>query len=284
MDKILVPYDFSKVAKNALNLATEIAEQVKECSITIINVLEHPTPETFKTMGISDIDPMEEVYITKLIQTIEEKLEIVIADSIYADVDLKYKIVMGQPFKEISEMISTEKIDLVVMGTSGSEGLEEFLVGSNAERMVRFSSCPVLTVQKECHVSDIEDIVFASNFLDVPPAFVYKLKQLQNAFDAKLKIVKINTPASFTTTRHDTKQIEDFISEFDIHNCSFEIYNHSNEEDGIVAYAEDIDADMIAIGTRQRRGVGHFFSGSIAEDVVNHAKVPVWTFSLDKAL
>ncbi len=284
MDKILVPYDFSDVAKNALNLASEIAGENKGCTITIINVIEHPTPESFKTMGISDIDPMEELYINKLLSTVEEKLEILVADSSYSHVELKYKIVIGQPFKEISEMISTEKIDLVVMGTSGSEGIEEFLVGSNAERMVRFSKCPVITVQKEVHVSDIEEIVFASNFIDVPAGFVFKLKQLQKAFSAKLKIVKINTPASFTTTRHDKKQMEDFISEFDIKNCSYDIYNYSNEEDGIVAYSEDIDADMIAIGTRQRRGVGHFFSGSIAEDVVNHAKVPVWTFGLEKAL
>ena len=284
MNKILVPYDFSSIAKNALNLAAELAEKAKNCSVTVINVIEHPTPETLKTMGISDVDPMEELYIGKLMKTIEEKLEIVVADSTYADIDIKYKIVIGQPFKEISEVISTQKIDLVVMGTSGSDGLEEFLVGSQAERMVRFSTCPVITVQKESHIEDIETIVFASNFEDIPAAFVHKLKALQEGFDAHLKVVKINTPASFTTTRHDKKQIEGFIQAFDIHNCSYEIYNHSNEEDGIVAYAEDVSADLIAIGTRQRRGVGHFFSGSIAEDVVNHAKVPVWTFSLDKAL
>lgn len=283
MDKILVPYDFSSVAKDALNLAAEVAEANDSCSITVVNVIEHPTPETLKTMGVSDMDPMEELYIKKLLKTIEEKLEIVIADSSYADLKLEYKIVIGQPFQEISAMINTEKIDLVVMGTSGSDGLEEFLVGSNAERMVRFSKCPVLTVHEESHISDIDEIVFASNFEGVPAAFVYKLKELQNSFSAKMKIVKINTPASFTTTRHDKKQMEDFISEFDIKNCSYDIYNYSNEEDGIIAYAEDIDADLIAIGTKQRRGIGHFFSGSIAEDVVNHAKVPVWTFGLDKA-
>ena len=284
MNKILVPYDFSSIAKNALNLAAELAEKVKNCSVTVINVIEHPTPETLKTMGISDVDPMEELYIGKLMKTIEEKLEIVVADSAYADIDIKYKIVIGQPFKEISEVISTQKIDLVVMGTSGSDGLEEFLVGSQAERMVRFSTCPVITVQKESHIEDIETIVFASNFEDIPAAFIYKLKALQEGFDAHLNVVKINTPASFTTTRHDKKQIEEFIQGFDIKNCSYDIYNYTNEEDGIVAYAEDVNADLIAIGTRQRRGVGHFFSGSIAEDVVNHAKVPVWTFSLDKAL
>ena len=97
-------------------------------------------------------------------------------------------------------------------------------------------------------------------------------------------MVKINTPANFTTTRHDKKLIEDFISRFDLKNVSTDIFNDSNEVDGIVAYAEDINADLIALGTRQRRGAGHFFTGSIAEDVVNHSKLPVWTFSLEKEL
>ena len=45
--------------------------------------------------------------------------------------------------------------------------------------------------------------------------------------------------------------------------------------------AEDVAADLIAIGTKQRRGLGHFLAGSIAEDVVNHATVPVWTYGLE---
>jgi len=102
-----------------------------------------------------------------------------------------------------------------------------------------------------------------------------------NTFDflvtARSKIVKINTPASFTTTRHDMKQMREFVEKYSIENYTIDIYNYKNEEDGIICYAEDVEADMIALGTHQRKGIGHFLAGSIAEDVVNHAKVPVWT-------
>ncbi|MEQ9304194.1 MAG: universal stress protein, partial [Marinoscillum sp.] len=179
--------------------------------------------------------------------------------------------------------IKASGTDLVVMGTSGASGAEEFLVGSNAERMVRFSTAPVITVGGSSSLEAVNDIVFASNFHEVPAEFVTHVKNLQSVFGAKLRLVKINTPASFTTTRHDNKQMEDFIAKNNITNCTFETYNDSNEEEGVLAYAEDIDADMIAIGTKQRRGLGHFLSGSIAEDVVNHAKVPVWTFGLEHA-
>ena len=45
-------------------------------------------------------------------------------------------------------------------------------------------------------------------------------------------------------------------------------------------FAEDIDAELIALATHGRTGLMHLLSGSIAEDVVNHAKRPVWTFRL----
>lgn len=281
MNKILVPYDFSDIALHALNFASDLAKKTSGCSVTIINVIEQPTPETFNTIGVYDYDPMENLYIKRLIDTSKEKMEGLMSEDRYKSIDLKYKIVLGNPFKEIGQEISTQNVDLVVMGTSGSSGAEEFLVGSNAERMVRYSKCPVITLNQATDPSDIQEIVFASNFQEISASFVEHVKNLQSLFDAELKFVKINTPASFTTTRHDKKQMEDFISKFDFKNASYETYNYSNEEDGIIAYAEDVDADLIAIGTHQRKGVGHFFSGSIAEDVVNHAKVPVWTFGLD---
>ncbi|MEO9476133.1 MAG: universal stress protein [Cyclobacteriaceae bacterium] len=281
MKKILVPYDFSDVAKQALNFAADLSKKSSGCSVTLINVIEQPTPDSIHAMGVIDYDPMEVVYIKQMIITMEGKMKDIMADETYKDIDLQYKIVLGQPFKEISNVITTDGVELVVMGTSGTSGAEEFLVGSNAERMVRFSKCPVISISGATSVDDIQDIVFASNFHDVPESFVNHVKRLQSVFDAKLKIVKINTPSSFTSTRHDMKQMTEFVESAMIKNYELEIYNHSNEEDGIIAYAEDIGADLIALGTKQRRGVGHFINGSIAEDVVNHSKVPVWTFGLD---
>jgi len=281
MEKILVPYDFSEIASHALKFAVDVSRQNKSCSVTVINVIEQPTPDTIKTMGVYDYDPMQNIYMSKLIQSIKGKMENLMQTADYKDIKLEYKIVLGNPFNEISEEIKTQGIELVVMGTSGATGAEEFFVGSNAERMVRYSKCPVITVAKPYDVKKVSKIVFASNFADASESFVNHVKNLQEAFDAKLYIVKINTPSSFTTTRHDTEVFKTFAEEHQLSNYEFQSYNFNNEEDGIIAYAEDIEADMIALGTRQRKGIGHFFSGSIAEDIVNHAKVPVWTFGLD---
>ncbi len=279
MKKILVPYDFSAVAEHALDFACQIADKAG-CEIRLINVIEHPTKDSFRTMGIQDVDPLEQVYIKKMIETVEGKLSSVIANAKYADEKISYKIQLGNPFHNIIDEITEEKVDLVVMGTEGADGVNEFFVGSNAEKVVRKAACPVITVQNKCELEPIQKIVFASDFMHSNDDFVAKMLEVQKLFEAQLNIVKINTPASFTSTRHDTKQMNEFVEKYKIENCTIEIYNYKNEEDGIVLYAEDIGADMIALGTHQRKGVGHFLSGSIAEDVVNHSPIPVWTSHL----
>ncbi|MEQ9406053.1 MAG: universal stress protein [Cyclobacteriaceae bacterium] len=276
MKKILVPYDFSKVAEHALDLACQIADKAA-CDIRLLNVIEHPTADSFRTMGIQDMDPMEQLYIKKMIEKVEEKLSAVISDAKYTDEKISQKIQIGNAFHNIIEEITEEKVDLVVMGTEGAEGLNEFFVGSNAEKVVRKATCPVITVQNKCELEPIEKIVFASDFIHTDDEFITQLKDLQTMFGAQLNIVKINTPASFTSTRHDMKQMQEFVAKYNIENCTIEIYNYKNEEDGIIYYSEDTNADMIALGTHQRKGVGHFLAGSIAEDVVNHSSVPVWT-------
>lgn len=277
MKKILVPYDFSEVSKHALNFACEIADNSKS-EIILLNVIEHPTPDSFKTMGIQNMDPMEQLYIKKMVEQVEAKLNAV---GLEAKSDkILYKIQLGNAFNTIIDQIVDENVDLVVMGTEGADGLNELFVGSNAEKVVRKASCPVITVQNKCEIEPIEKIVFASDFQNTDNTFVAQLKALQSTLGAQLKVVKINTPASFTSTRHDMKQMEEFVNKNGIENYTLEIYNYKNEEDGIIYYAEDVKADMIALGTHQRRGVGHFLSGSIAEDVTNHSPLPVWTAHL----
>lgn len=276
MKKILVPYDFSKVAEHSLDLASQIAKKASG-DIQLLNVIEHPTADSFRTMGMQGMDPMEQLYIKKMIETVSGKLDAVSSEADHVDDKISYKIQLGNPFHNIIEEIVEEKVDLVVMGTEGVDGLNEFFVGSNAEKVIRKATCPVITVQNKCELEPIEKIVFASDFVRTDDHFMGELKDLQAMFEAQLNIVKINTPASFTSTRHDMKQMEEFVDRYGIENYTIDIYNYKNEEDGIIYYAEDISADMIALGTHQRRGVGHFLAGSIAEDVANHSSVPVWT-------
>ena len=61
-------------------------------------------------------------------------------------------------------------------------------------------------------------------------------------------------------------------------NFTLNVFNDVSEEDGIAYFADNINADLIAMATHGRTGFAHVLAGSIAEDVVSHAKRPVLTF------
>ncbi|HRB73105.1 MAG TPA: universal stress protein, partial [Flavobacterium sp.] len=73
---------------------------------------------------------------------------------------------------------------------------------------------------------------------------------------------------------------QDFTASFDISNYATHIYNDVNVEKGILHFAKSVNADLIGISTHGRKGLSHFFNGSISEDLINHAKRPVVTFKI----
>ena len=277
MNKIVVPYDFRDISNHSIDLAIQLAYK-GGATVTLFHVIEHPSASRMKTMGISDADPMEVMYLKKLIEQTEVKMAKVLAKVGNANIEVTSEIKLGNPDQELLEEVESQDVDLIVMGTSGAEGLEEFFEGSFSELVVRNASCPVVTVRNKANADTIKEVIFASDFETINENFVTRLLQFRDLLEARLRIVIVNTPARFTASRLDNKLIDKFVKQYNLTNYTTEIYNYSNEEDGIVAYAEDIGAHMIALETNQITGVKHFLEGSIAEDVVNHSQVPVWTY------
>ncbi len=279
MKTILVPTDFSKQANNALDLAVQIARK-SNANILVVNIIEGLRDFSFNTMGELENDMGEEVFIIKkLIDQVKIRLSQIVKDERYSDVKIETAVEMGNAFESISKVIADRQADLLVMGTKGTSGLEEVLIGSNTEKVVRYAKCPVITVKEEVSLDSIKNIVFASNLQDEQTALVKELKVIQEITGATLHLVKVNTPNHFSTQRQMMKEFARFIEKHDISNASTSIYNEATEEDGILYFAEDLGTCMIAMGTHGRTGILHLLSGSIAEDLVNHAQVPVWTLS-----
>lgn len=281
MIKVLVPYDFSPTANYALNFATGLSSNYPGIEITVLHIIETPVTTGMGTMGggLEAIPEFEnQIYFMELIETrkkqlkeIDEKFE----ESIF---NLKTKLVLGSVFKGISESIADHNPDLIVMGSRGASGLEEVIIGSNTEKVVRTASCPVVTIKAETDVTKMKKVVFASDFRDSDDQVANRIKRIQSVFNAQFYFVIVNTPGNFETTRDSMNRIRTFVQKHHFENIKAEVYNSLSEESGIIEFADDIDADLIAMTTHGRTGLLHLITGSIAEDVVNHSKRPVWTY------
>jgi nucleotide-binding universal stress UspA family protein len=282
MTKFLVPFDFSEQAQNALDFATNLADKFEQVTIELIHVIEVPSTVQMGTMGGGDMmpDAQNQVFFMELME--RRKLQFKELEAKYATKKYKFNtsIEMGNAFNGISEAIEGHNPNLVIMGSKGSSGFEEMMIGSNTEKVVRHSKCPVITIKSAVNPSDFKKVVFASDFNENDEELATRMKELQELLDIDLYLVIINTPNNFESTRESSKRIKNFANKYNIRHAVAEIYNSSSEEKGIVEFAEDINADMIAMSTHGNTGLKHFFSGSIAEDVVNHSKRPVWTFKV----
>lgn len=273
--------DFSEESIYALDFASNIAK-INNAKIILIHVVDLPQYKTSKETGeVTEILSQEgEAYTVLLINRIKERLYDLCEEDRYQNIEMEEIITTGSFIKTLLKKVTELKVDTIIMGTSGSRGINEILVGSNSEKIVRYSPCPVITIREPMN-SNIQNIVFASDFKNTTDNLVKQLCYLQKIFNARLHLVKINTPYNFNPSSKDMSDIEWFIDKYKIKKCTKTVYNDMTEEMGIKHFSFQIGADIIALGTKQHTGFSHLINESIAENVVNHSFIPVWTYKIE---
>jgi nucleotide-binding universal stress UspA family protein len=276
MKKILVPCDFSKPAVNAFRFALDVAAQSKGV-IHLINVVELPVLHDTMLMPVLNF---EEQFIKELKEKADKSFSKLITKYNTEGVKVETAVVLGSVYVSTIDFIEKHNIDLVVMGSHGASGIREFLMGSNAEKIVRNSTAPVL-VLKDYRKGPIKNIIFPNTLeTEHQEELTMKVKALQAFFKAHLNIVWINTPVNFVSDSTTTQRLESFAKRFMLKDYSIHVFNHRDEETGILEFADATKGDLIAMATHGRKGIAHLLNGSLAEDVANHTKRPVWTYSL----
>jgi len=275
MKKILVPYDFSRTAVNAYRFALDVASQ-SGGTVHLLNVVELPVLHDSLLMPVLNF---EEELLKELRQKAEANFNTLLTKYKTEGVKVVHKVEFGHILKTMLEYVAKESIDVVIMGSHGVTGAREFFIGSNAEKMVRFSPVPVLIV-KEFYKGPIKQIVFP-NTLDTEEQedLVMRVKALQHFFNAHLHLVWINTPLNFSSDTETYARLKAFAKRFMLKDYTINVFNHTDEERGILEFSKFIDGDLIAMGTRGRKGIAHLVNGSLTEDVVNHSHSLVWTYS-----
>jgi nucleotide-binding universal stress UspA family protein len=279
MKKILVPTDFSKPAQIATDVAADIARK-SGAQLILLHVIEEVTGGSFNVEGQVDLegDMEDKLFTLKMIERSKKLMAKAVADSKLEGVKVKPELRMGSPFHGMNTIIADHKVDLVVMGTAGHSNLEEAVIGSNTEKVVRHAACPVLTVHQKPSSKDFKNIVYATAMNKDEEVFSRIVKRAQQLYDSTIHLVRINTPGNFQRDAVVRKAMNDFAKKLQLKNYTINIFNDLSEEEGIIYFADSINADMVAMATHGRTGFAHVLAGSIAEDVVGHSKRPVLTF------
>jgi nucleotide-binding universal stress UspA family protein len=283
MKKILVPTDFSKEAQIAAEVARDIAKKAGS-ELTFLHVIEGASGGSFNVEGETKYgeDVEDKLFTMALIKKAKKQMETLLANPMFEGIKVKSELKMGTPFHGMRTIITEKKVDLVVMGTAGKTKVEEMIIGTNTEKVVRQAKCPVLTVQKKPATTDFKNIVYATAMSKDEEVFAAIVKQAQNLYDATVHLVRINTPGNFQRDAVVIKYMKDFAKKLMLKKFTINVFNELTEEEGVIYFADSINADLIAMATHGRTGFAHVLAGSIAEEVVSHSKRPVLTFVVKK--
>ena len=274
MRSILVPLDFSETSAYALEVAAFIA---REKSAEIV---------AFHMLGLSEAvlakDEAQEYEEARYYMDLARKRFKTFLDRPYLkglkirEIVQNYKV-----FKEINNITAEQNIDLVVMGSHGTSGLNALFAGSNTEKVVRTSGVPVLVIKAPKPDFKIKKILLACDFTDETILTYKKARAFAMAFSAKFLPIYINTPyGNFKSNAEIEAHISQFLFKSGEIDPGVIIYNDFSVEQGLINYCQNHDIDILAIPTHGRKGLSHFFMGSIGEDLANRANIPVLTFRL----
>ncbi len=275
MKKILVPTDFSKQAENALKVAAQLAKKHKS-EIYLLHMLELPLGlvDQANTGGSS---LPESLFFMKLAH---KRFEEVLSSDYLKGIKVYETVLFQNTFEGITEVGEKNKVDLIIMGSHGASGFKEMFIGSNTEKVVRTSTIPVLVIKNENEKFAVKNFVFASDFSSECKKPFQEAVKFAESVKAKIHLVFINTATNFLTTDEANRVMEKFLNGMDVKNYTLNIYNDNSVEKGVLNFAQHINADLIGMATHGRKGLSHFFNGSVSEDLVNHANRPVITFKI----
>ncbi|NHN58195.1 MULTISPECIES: universal stress protein [Halorussus] len=285
-DTLLVPTDGSEHAERAAEHALTLARAF-DATVHLINVV-----DVQDAGGLFSAGGVDEAFVGRL----EDEARDIIADlEALAEPgdDVQTAVVRNRPSKGILAYADEHDVDLVFMGTHGRTGVNRYVMGSVAERIVRLSEVPVFTVRAtERSVLDdgYDDVMIPTDGSDCAELAVDHGIAVAEKFDATVHavyVVDIRAAATASDAPGETgllsrleeqgREATDAIAER-AREAGLDATTAVGEgvpASGLVDYVDEEGVDLVAMGTHGRTGFDRYFMGSTAAKVVRTSEVPV---------
>lgn len=275
--RILIPTDFSKQAQAALLTAVKLAKKLNAELFILhsVDIYDGLIPRSYNP---EDPDSREKIMIDRAEELIKEH----IASEGIQDLNPTSIIGKNDILQDILDACKTHRIDFIVMGSSGASGLEEMFIGSNTERVVRYSKVPVIVIKdKPIDLDQKSHFVFASSLKKKDKSALEKAKKVAELLETNLELLYINTQTNFKTTKDIFEMISNFLTEEERPSIKVVVHNGNSIEEGIIDYMQEHKEVFYGIGTNGRKGLARLFNDSIAERLVNRAPSSIICFNID---
>jgi nucleotide-binding universal stress UspA family protein len=278
MKNILVPYDFSECAVYALNQAVFLAQKTG-ANLHVYHVA--PLHPYWKDLSKSDSEAYNQN--VKVAYGVEQKLAEVKLRMEGMGVAVTTRFTPGPIIENVVRYTEEFKIDLLVMGTHGMSGIKEWMIGSNAQKILRQVACPVLAIKHDLVYRDFQKIAFVSSFHHENKQPFLVVLDLAGIFKSEILLVNMDEPGFFRdpllVIRTAMREFQDLARSRGLA-CSIKRLASGSLEDGMKQLIAEEAIDLVAITTHGKGPLARIFASSLAEAVVNHLQKPVMTIRI----
>ena len=265
---ILVGIDFSDCSVNVLEHAVSLADKA-QANIKLIWVNKPDNTRNLYDIASDEVLLEAEKRLEGLASKYQPRLK---------NGKIDFITRKGKVYKELVAAAEDFDVFLIMIGTHGSSGFEEFWIGSNANRIVSATERPVITIRGGVDINrTIERIV-----MPIDSTLESRQKVPITALLAKYFDAEVHVLATHITTVKDVrerimdyvKQVEHYLKENQIRYLVKEI-DAGNISDSVIDYATTINANLISIMDEQEKAASNIWLGPYAQQMVNHSPIPV---------
>jgi nucleotide-binding universal stress UspA family protein len=271
LKKILFPTDFSEVANNAFVHALGLAKLVHG-ELILLHTYELPivdnqfAPQNYQVL----FDSLELSNFEKFKNEVP-KLRAIAEEYHFEDIKMSHMIMDGDLMYNIKEIIKKDKIDYIVMGTSGATGWKEAFLGTNTGEAIVNLSVPVLSVPKDCEYTKIETIGFTTRFREKDKEALKQIINIAKATNAKVKCLYVKTKVTDNTEA----TFDDWKEQFKKEPVTFFILPNEDVKESISDFITHQEIDVLAMLTYKRSFFESLFTSSFTERMSYNSEVPI---------
>ena len=168
--------------------------------------------------------------------------------------------------------------DAIIMGTKGSTGLESVILGSVASKVIEKSTYPVISVPAGSHFSGLTRVLYPTDFNKSTGETLRKVVELTKRFNSRIDVLHIY-PEGAEPPYQELEQLESEVEkEVKERKILFHAHPHVSIADGIIAFVDASETDMLAMVTQRRNLIQKLFDRSLTKRIAMAAKVPMISF------
>lgn len=271
MKKILFPTDFSKTANNAFIYALEMAKFIK-AELIVLHVYELPpvSYEGYPTY-VSDVYESLELSNFENFRDQVPLLRKIAEDNNLDAIQMSHVLEQGNLIAVMKRIVRDEKIDLIVMGTSGATGLKELFLGSNAGSVIEKIPILSLTVPNKAKFDKIKKIGLTTRFSRKDKIALKQVLEFATQINAKVKCLFVRT---FDSNIRQTV-INKWKLDFKNQPVEFFIIPSEDVKGTIADFLIQKDIDILAMLSYKHNFFENLFGKSLIKTFAFESDVPI---------